>query len=57
MTDVKKAILLQMIGGTSLHLHDGVKMRGDINILLMGDPGIAKSQILKSMTRIFPRSI
>jgi len=57
MVDVKKAILLQMIGGTSLHLSDGVKMRGDLNILLMGDPGIAKSQILKSMTRIFPRSI
>mmetsp|Transcript_53258 Transcript_53258/g.116273 ORF Transcript_53258/g.116273 Transcript_53258/m.116273 type:complete len:226 (-) Transcript_53258:534-1211(-) len=57
MNDVKKAVLLQMIGGTSLNLQDGIKMRGDLNILLMGDPGIAKSQILKSMTRIFPRSI
>jgi len=52
MTDVKKAILLQMIGGNALSLDDGVKMRGDLNILLMGDPGIAKSQLLKSMTRI-----
>jgi len=57
MNDVKKAVLLQMVGGTTLSLEDGVKMRGDLNIMLMGDPGIAKSQLLKSMTRIYPRAI
>ena len=57
MTDVKKAVLLQMVGGTTLNLQDGVKMRGDLNIMLMGDPGIAKSQLLKSMTRIYPLAI
>lgn len=50
-------MLLQMIGGTNLSLNDGVKVRGELNILLMGDPGIAKSQLLKSVTRIMPRSI
>lgn len=57
LSDVKKAILLQMVGGTSLAMRDGVRMRGDLNIMLMGDPGIAKSQLLKSMTRIYPRAI
>jgi len=41
-----------MVGGTTLSMKDGVRMRGDLNIMLMGDPGIAKSQLLKSMTRI-----
>ena len=43
MEDVKKALLLLMVGGTTKTFEDGVKIRGDINISLVGDPGLAKS--------------
>ena len=36
-------------------LDDGVKVRGDIHICLMGDPGVAKSQLLKHIVKIAPR--
>ncbi|KAL0226498.1 hypothetical protein P9112_013822 [Eukaryota sp. TZLM1-RC] len=55
--DVKKALLLQLIGGVRHHLEDGVKLRGDVNILLIGDPGVAKSQLLKKVSNIAQRSI
>lgn len=57
MTDVKKALLLQLIGGTTVHLDDGVKVRGELNVLLMGDPGIAKSQLLKAICSLAPRGV
>ena len=37
--DVKKALLLQLVGGVTRSLEDGMKIRGDLNLLLMGDPG------------------
>lgn len=46
-----------MQGGVTRKMADGMKIRGDINVLLMGDPGVAKSQLLKHITRIAPRSI
>lgn len=46
-----------MVGGVSQLCSDGVKMRGDINICLMGDPGIAKSQFLKYISQIVPRGV
>lgn len=36
-----------MVGGVTRNMADGMKIRGDINICLMGDPGVAKSQLLK----------
>lgn len=45
--DVKKALLLQLVGGVTRKLPDGMKIRGDVNVCLMGDPGVAKSQLLK----------
>jgi DNA replication licensing factor MCM7 len=57
MEDVKKALLLQLIGGTTRKFDDGVRIRGDINVLLMGDPGVAKSQLLKYVARISPRAV
>ena len=45
--DVKKALLLMLVGGAVRQLPDGMRIRGDVNVLLMGDPGVAKSQLLK----------
>lgn len=55
--DVKKALLLLMVGGVNRTLPDGMKIRGDINICLMGDPGVAKSQLLKYISKIAPRAV
>jgi DNA replication licensing factor MCM7 len=55
--DIKKALLLQLVGGVSRSLPDGVKIRGDVNICLMGDPGLAKSQLLKYVASIAPRGV
>eukprot|EP00118_Oscarella_pearsei_P026043 m.309283 g.309283 ORF g.309283 m.309283 type:complete len:723 (+) comp45987_c0_seq1:618-2786(+) len=53
--DVKKALLLLLVGGVDRNPH-GMKIRGNINILLMGDPGVAKSQLLTYIDRVAPRS-
>lgn len=55
--DVKKALLLLMIGGVTKRMDEGMRLRGDINILLMGDPGVAKSQLLKHIATIAPRGV
>ncbi len=55
--DIKKALLLLMVGGVTRELIDGMKIRGDINVMLMGDPGVAKSQLLKHISCITPRGI
>ncbi len=55
--DVKKALLLLLIGGVTKEIGDGMKIRGDINICLMGDPGVAKSQLLKFITKVAPRAV
>ena len=57
MEDVKKALLLQLVGGVTQKQGDGMKTRGDINICLMGDPGVAKSQLLKHIAKLAPRAI
>jgi len=56
-TDVKKALLLLLSSGVSRNLQDGVSVRGDIHICLMGDPGVAKSQLLKHMVQLAPRAV
>jgi len=55
--DVKKALLLLLVGGASKETGDGMKIRGDINICLMGDPGVAKSQLLKYISKSAPRGV
>jgi len=57
MEDVKKALLLQMVGGVTQELEDGMKIRGDINVCLVGDPGVAKSQLLKHIAHLAPRGV
>jgi len=53
----KDAIVLQSFGGIARELPDGTRLRGDIHALLVGDPGIAKSQILYGVSKSSPRSI
>ena len=59
MDDVKKGILLQLFGGTNKSFEKGgsPKYRGDINILLCGDPSTSKSQILQYVHKIAPRGV
>ncbi len=54
---IKEAILLLIVGSTQRSLQDGSKIRGDINIFLVGDPGTAKSEMLKFCARIAPRGL
>lgn len=55
--EVKEAIALQLFGGSTKQLEDETRLRGDIHILIVGDPGIGKSQILKYVSKLAPRSI
>ena len=55
--DVKKALLLLLVGGATRQMEDGMKIRGDINVCLMGDPGVAKSQLLKHIATVAPRAV
>jgi len=59
MDDVKKGILLQLFGGTNKTFEKGgsPRYRGDINVLLCGDPSTSKSQILSYVHRIAPRGV
>lgn len=57
LDEVKKAIALQLFGGSHKVLDDGTVIRGDMHILLMGDPGVAKSQLLRYMSMLAPRGI
>ena len=55
MSHIKKSLMLQLFGGVAQLNPDGTRNRGDIHILLMGDPGVAKSQLLNYMASISPR--
>ena len=55
--EVKEALGLQLFSGVSKGLPDGTRIRGDIHILLVGDPGIAKSQLLRYISKLSPRGI
>ncbi|MBX7076199.1 MAG: minichromosome maintenance protein MCM [Methanobacteriaceae archaeon] len=54
---IKEAIALQLFGGSAKILEDETRLRGDIHILIVGDPGTGKSQILKYVSKLAPRSI
>ncbi|KAG8932188.1 minichromosome maintenance protein 5 [Tulasnella sp. 418] len=55
--DIKKAITCLLFGGSKKILPDGMKLRGDINVLLLGDPGTAKSQLLKFVEKVAPIAV
>lgn len=54
VADIKKAIACLLFGGSRKRLPDGLTRRGDINVLLLGDPGTAKSQLLKFVEKVSP---
>lgn len=56
-TDIKKAITCLLFGGSKKILPDGMRLRGDINVLLLGDPGTAKSQLLKFVEKVSPIAV
>uniref|UniRef100_A0AC34QA03 DNA replication licensing factor MCM5 n=1 Tax=Panagrolaimus sp. JU765 TaxID=591449 RepID=A0AC34QA03_9BILA len=55
--DIKKAIACLLFGGSRKRLPDGLTRRGDINVLLLGDPGTAKSQLLKFVEKVSPIAV
>ncbi len=57
LEDVKEAIACLLFGGVPKIYPDGVRVRGDIHVLLVGDPGTGKSQLLRFVARIAPRAV
>ncbi|WBW73054.1 MCM complex subunit Mcm5 [Schizosaccharomyces osmophilus] len=55
--DIKKSIACLLFSGSKKILPDGMRLRGDINVLLLGDPGTAKSQFLKFVERLAPIAV
>ncbi|KAE9609774.1 putative DNA helicase [Lupinus albus] len=55
--DIKKAVACLLFSGSRKNLPDGVKLRGDINVLLLGDPSTAKSQFLKFVEKTAPIAV
>ncbi|HWQ17642.1 MAG TPA: minichromosome maintenance protein MCM [Sulfolobales archaeon] len=55
--DVKEAIALLLFGGVPKQRSDGTRIRGDVHVLIIGDPGTAKSQLLQFASKIAPRGI
>jgi replicative DNA helicase Mcm (EC 3.6.1.-) len=55
--EIKESIALALFGGVSKLLNDGTRIRGDIHVLIIGDPGTAKSQILQFASRVAPRAV
>jgi len=55
--DIKKALTCLLLGGSRKILPDRIRLRGDINVLLLGDPGVAKSQFLKFIEKVAPIAV
>ncbi|XP_010260836.1 PREDICTED: DNA replication licensing factor MCM6 [Nelumbo nucifera] len=55
--EIKRAILLMLLGGVHKFTHEGINLRGDINVCIVGDPSCAKSQFLKYTSSLVPRSV
>lgn len=56
LDEIKESLLLMMVGGVRKKRNDGVVTRGDIHVLLVGDPGAAKSQMLRRAMLVSPKA-
>merc|ERR1719310_2016127 len=56
-SEIKKGVLLMLVGGLPKKTDEGIKLRGDINVCILGDPATAKSSILKWTSTFLPRAI
>jgi len=56
-TEVKKGILLMLVGGVPKKTEEGIKLRGDVNVCIIGDPATAKSALLKWTSKFLPRAV
>lgn len=54
---VKRGVLLMLLGGVHKKTAEGIKLRGDVNVCIVGDPSTAKSQFLKYVHGFLPRAI
>lgn len=54
--EIKEALVLQLLGGVLKEKSDGSKARGDIHVMLIGDPGSGKSQLIKRVQRVAPKA-
>ena len=55
--EIKKGILLMLFSGVNKKTPEGIKLRGDINICIVGDPATSKSQFLKFLHNFIPRTV
>jgi len=55
--EVKKGILLMLFGGVHKSTKEGIKLRGDLNVCVVGDPSTAKSQFLKYVCQLIPKAV
>ncbi len=55
--EIKEAMVLQLFAGVPKELPDDTRVRGDIHVLLVGDPGVAKSQLLTYLVKLAPRGL
>ena len=56
-TEIKTGVLLMLFGGVHKKATGGIKLRGDINVCIVGDPATAKSQFLKYVVSFLPRAV
>lgn len=53
----KDALIMTLFGGVAKHYKDGSRNRGDIHVLMVGDPGVAKSQLIRYLSKLAPRAV